>query len=150
MTDHEPEPLAQYPDVLTTGEAARILRMAPEAMAAMANRGEIPGAFKVGSGERAQWRFLKARIVALMSGDAEPPSASTVLARYPEVLTTAEVAALLRISSGRTATMAKDGDLPAFKVGSGTVAPWRFPRQKLAQLMEARGVPAAEDGPPAS
>ncbi|WP_329468707.1 helix-turn-helix domain-containing protein [Streptomyces sp. NBC_01431] len=148
MTDQEPGPLAPYPTVLTTGEVAEILRMGSQLIAAMAKRGELPTAFKLGSGPRAQWRFLKRAIAALVEGNS-PDRTTEQLAQYPAVLTTAEAAAVLRLTPGRTAALATQGELPAFKVGTGERAQWRFPRQRLVQLINTPSTPEPDTTPPA-
>ncbi|MGW2793577.1 helix-turn-helix domain-containing protein [Streptomyces sp. NPDC001251] len=147
MTDQEPGPLAPHPVVLTTGEVAEILRMGPHSIAAMAKRGELR-AFKLGTGPRAQWRYLNRAITALLEGTS-PDQAPEQLAQYPEVLTTPEAATVLRLTPGRTATMAAAGELPAVKVGSGGRAQWRFPRQRLVQLINTPFRPTPDSAPPA-
>ncbi len=48
-----------------------------------------------------------------------------------EILTTAEAAKLLKVSSSTVQKLARDGSLPAFKVGKQ----WRFPNQGPSILL---------------
>ncbi len=63
MTTDQPDqpgepPLAGYPEVLTVVEVASILRMTPRSVRALARRGELAGAVRVGG----VWRVLRSRL----------------------------------------------------------------------------------------
>ncbi|MGW1674610.1 helix-turn-helix domain-containing protein [Streptomyces sp. NPDC002324] len=60
------------------------------------------------------------------------------LATYAVVLTTAEVAEILRVSPVHVARQAERGTLRAFRVGTSRRAAWRFDRRRIAAVMEGR------------
>ncbi|MFJ4418802.1 MULTISPECIES: helix-turn-helix domain-containing protein [unclassified Streptomyces] len=61
--DPEESPLRGYPEVLTVAEVAHILRMTPRHVRALARRGELAGAVRVGGA----WRVLRARLAAQLT-----------------------------------------------------------------------------------
>ncbi len=61
--------MAEDADVLTTGEAALLLRVSTKTLLALANKGELPGR-QVGRA----WRFLRSDLVAYVHGDPISPA----------------------------------------------------------------------------
>lgn len=59
------------------------------------------------------------------------------LATYAVVLTTAEVAEILRVSPVHVARRAERGTLKAFRVGRSRAA-WRFDRRRIAAVLDGR------------
>ncbi|MFE6808594.1 helix-turn-helix domain-containing protein [Streptomyces sp. NPDC057681] len=64
--------------------------------------------------------------------------ASDLLAGYPEVLTGAEVAEILRIDPRTLAALAQSRQLPAFRAGTGVKAGWRFDKRRIVAVIEGR------------
>lgn len=62
MTTDDPQPslLAGHPEVLTVPEVARILRLSPRHVRALARRGDLAGAVRVGG----VWRIVRDRLAA--------------------------------------------------------------------------------------
>lgn len=152
MTDREPEPLAEYPDVLTGAEVAKILRLDSRSIARLAERGELP-AFRAGSGPKGAWRFDKRRIVALIENRSPWGELPPLLAESPPVLTPLEVGAILRYDPTTVSQMAAGGTLPGFKTTPGSPrAQWRFDRRRISALIETPPPPAVpgEAVPPTS
>lgn len=61
--------MAEDAEVLTTGEAADLLRVSTKTVLTLAGKGELPGR-QVGRA----WRFLRSDLVAYIHGDALPPA----------------------------------------------------------------------------
>ncbi|MEU1121956.1 MULTISPECIES: helix-turn-helix domain-containing protein [unclassified Streptomyces] len=141
MTESESGLLAEYPDVLRGAEVAEILRLDPRTVQRKANAGELP-AFRVGDGERAEWRYETRRMVALIEGGDAWAVLPPLLGDRPAVLTTEEVAEILRFDRATVASMAAEGALPgAFKPGGGRT-PWRFSTRALSAVVTDAGRPA--------
>ncbi|MEU5959215.1 helix-turn-helix domain-containing protein [Streptomyces sp. NPDC047525] len=136
MTDREPEQvLAEYPDVLTGGEVAAILRLDPRRVASLAQNRELP-AFRAGIGPKAGWRFDKRRIVAVIENRDPFAELTSLLAGLPPVLTAQELSDLLRIERPRIAAMAAAGAIPgAFKTAHGGGV-WRFDKRRIVALVD--------------
>ena len=65
-------------------------------------------------------------------------------ARLPDVLRTAEVAVLLRVSKPTVLRMAKDGSIPVCRIGPKTL---RYPKDAVVALIsEAEAAEKADDG----
>ncbi|MEU1132624.1 helix-turn-helix domain-containing protein [Streptomyces sp. NPDC005900] len=127
--------LAEYPDVLRGAEVAEILRLGVSTVQRRARSGQLP-AFRAGTGERAEWRYEKRRIAALIEGGDAWALLPSLLSGQPPVMTPEEVARVFRYDHATVAAMAATGALPgAFKVGGGGRAPWRFYTDKLATLI---------------
>ena len=82
------DPLKGYPDILTVGEVAKILRINPIQVRERSRSGDLP-AFKVGS----LWRYPKRWLVAYMVGYAAPKTG------YPDTSTTEAGTTVLATSS---------------------------------------------------
>lgn len=67
------------------------------------------------------------------------------LATYADVLTSAEVAEILRVSPVHVARRAEWGTLRAFRVGTDRAA-WRFDKRRIVAVMQGR--PCDEQLPP--
>ena len=69
----------------------------------------------------------------------------TMFAERPAVMTIGEVASYLRLHEQTVYKMAKNGDIPAFKVGNR----WRFIQDDIDAWLRARrdsGIPAGGGG----
>ncbi|WP_331718277.1 helix-turn-helix domain-containing protein [Streptomyces sp. NBC_00134] len=64
--------------------------------------------------------------------------ASDPLAGFPDVLTGAEVAEILRIDPRTLAALAQSRQLPAFRAGTGVKAAWRFDKRRIVAVIEGR------------
>lgn len=51
------DPFEGYAEQMTVADVAEALRLTDKAVTAQARAGQIPGAFKLGTGPRARWRF---------------------------------------------------------------------------------------------
>lgn len=59
------------------------------------------------------------------------PNPDTAPAQPPEVLTAEEVADLLRMTPGNVRRLARDGEIPATRIGGS----WRFSRDRIVALL---------------
>ncbi|MGX1976838.1 helix-turn-helix domain-containing protein [Streptomyces kronopolitis] len=117
--------LEGYPEVMTAQEVADVVRVTKRQVVRLAREREL-AAFKWGK----EWRFLRSEIHAHMTNT--PANAAPLLAQLPEVMTTAEVAAVTRSTVRQVRELADSGSLPAFRVGGE----WRFLRQHIAGRLE--------------
>ncbi|WP_125264875.1 helix-turn-helix domain-containing protein [Streptomyces alboflavus] len=147
MTDREFQFLAEWPEVLTGAEVSEVLRFDPRRVAALAQAGELP-AFRAHQGPSAPWRFERRRIVLLVEGGDPFQGLPPLLADRPAVLTTKEVAEILRFDPPTVAQMAASGVLPGFKVGAGPRGRWRFNKRPLQDRITA-AAPTTETPPTA-
>lgn len=62
----------------------------------------------------------------------------------PELLTTAQVLALLQIGRTKLWDLVRGGDLPAYRIGTGRSAPLRFRRDEVLRWLDHHRVARAE------
>ena len=55
-----------------------------------------------------------------------------------ELLTTAEVAAILKVHPATISRMAKSGKIRAFKIPGGRYGEWRIPKSEIEKFFPAR------------
>lgn len=60
-------------ELLTTQEAARILRVTPQTIMNMIRRGDLPGR-KIGAGNTSPWRIPREAVIKYINFDKEKPS----------------------------------------------------------------------------
>ena len=69
MRDEKEERMTSVlPEMLTTREVARALRLSPYRIGVLAREGKLPGAVRIG--ERGDWRFIKDEIERLLAGES--------------------------------------------------------------------------------
>ena len=73
MTNIQPLPDPFHDEILTVEEVAVLLRLEPHTIYARAEKNEIPGAFRIGEGERPPLRFSKRTIMEWLEKEANRP-----------------------------------------------------------------------------
>ncbi len=117
-------PRKEYPEVLTTGQAAEYLQVSDGTIRKAALKGLLPGR-KIGN--RGGWRFSKEVLRSYLEGgkpgqDPAPNRTFTLL----------EAAATLGVTTERTRQLIKTGELSAFREGGkGT---WKVLEGDLEEL----------------
>lgn len=69
MTDTDP----LHDDILTVDEVATLLKLTPDTIYQKLNQGHLPGAFRLGEGDRAPIRFSKKVIMEWIQKEASRP-----------------------------------------------------------------------------
>ncbi|MFH8350468.1 helix-turn-helix domain-containing protein [Streptomyces sp. NPDC018045] len=113
-----------FPEVMTPREVADAMHSHPRQVRALADAGQLPGAFKWGP----VWRVLRSCLEALATGQATP---ADPLAALPDTLTTREVAAAMRTSPRQVWEAAQRGELKGFRVRRE----WRFLKAPIRDLL---------------
>ena len=73
MKNTNPLPDPMHDEILTVEEVAKILSLQPSTIYEKVERNEIPGAFRIGEGERTPLRFSKRVLMEWIQKEANRP-----------------------------------------------------------------------------
>ena len=123
MTDPPDPPAARDERVMTRTEVASWLALSIPTLMTRIREGEIP-ATRIGG----EWRFWRPALRARLFPAEAPPEPDR---NEPEVLTTAQLAELLRLTGETIRARIEDGSIPASRIGNQWRIYWPAIRARL-------------------